>query len=126
LESQTHLKWAMVGGAMESPVVIVLNIGETLVPCMWMLRIVHSQDVHNHLIDDLCLSIGLWVERSGFCELGVQQRLETRPKGAEETVVLVGDDVLWYPKVDSQSFEEYLGSICCCDILLAGCEDGHL
>jgi hypothetical protein len=63
----------MVGGAMESPVVTVLNIGETLVPCMWMLRVVHVQDVHNHLIDDLCLVVCLGVESSGFCELGVQQ-----------------------------------------------------
>jgi hypothetical protein len=74
LESQTHLKWAMVGGTMESPVVTVLDIWETLIPCTWMLRIVHVQDVHNHLIDDLCLAISLGVESSGFCELGVQQR----------------------------------------------------
>jgi hypothetical protein len=58
---------------MESPVVTVLNIGETLIPCTWMLRVVHAQDVHNHLIDDLCLVICLGVERSGFSELGVQQ-----------------------------------------------------
>jgi hypothetical protein len=126
LESQTHLKWAMAGGTMESPVVTVLDIGETLVPCTWMLRIVHAQDVHNHLIDDLCLAIGLGVESSGFCELGVQQRPETRPKGVEEPVVSVKDDGLWYPKVDPHSFEEELGSICRCDILLTGCEDGHL
>ena len=48
LESHPHLKWAMVGGAMESPVVIVLNTGETSIPCTWMLRVVHVQDVHNH------------------------------------------------------------------------------
>jgi hypothetical protein len=63
----------MVGGAMESPVVVVLNIGKTLIPCTWMLRVIHAQDVHNHLIDDLCLAIGLRVEGSGFSELGVQQ-----------------------------------------------------
>jgi hypothetical protein len=34
LESQTHLKWAMVSVSMESPVVNFLNIGENLVPCM--------------------------------------------------------------------------------------------
>jgi hypothetical protein len=72
LESYTHLKWDMVSGAMESHVVTVLNIGETLFPCMWMLRILHAQDVHNHLIDDLCLAIYLGVESSGFCEFGVQ------------------------------------------------------
>jgi hypothetical protein len=57
---------------MESPVVTILNIGETLIPCTWMLRVVHAQDVHNHLIDDLCFVIYLGVESSGFSELGVQ------------------------------------------------------
>jgi hypothetical protein len=32
----------MVGGTMESPIVTVLNIGERLVPCMRMLRVVHA------------------------------------------------------------------------------------
>jgi hypothetical protein len=41
LESQPHMKWTMVSGAMESHVVTVLNIGETLIPCMWMIRFVH-------------------------------------------------------------------------------------
>jgi hypothetical protein len=44
---------------MESPIVVVLNIGKNLNPCMWMLRVIHAQDVHNHLIDDLCLDIDL-------------------------------------------------------------------
>ena len=72
LESHPHLKWAMVGGDMESLVVTVLNIGETLIPCTWILRVVHAQDVHNHLIDDLYLVVCLGVERSGFSELPVQ------------------------------------------------------
>jgi hypothetical protein len=73
LESQPHLKWDMVDGDMESLVVTVLNIVETLIPCTWMVRVVHSQEVHNHFIDDLCLAICLGVESSVFCELGVQQ-----------------------------------------------------
>jgi hypothetical protein len=36
-------------------------------------RFVHAQDVHNHLIKDLCLAISLGVESSGFSEFGVQQ-----------------------------------------------------
>ena len=56
----------MSSGAMESPVVTVLNIGETLIPSTRMLRVVHAQDVHNHSIDDLCLVVCLGVERSGF------------------------------------------------------------
>jgi hypothetical protein len=111
---------------MESPVVTLLDIWETLVPCMGMLIIVHVQDVHNHLIEDLRLAIGLGVERSGFCELGVQHRPETRPKGVEEPVVSVIDDGLWYTKGKPNLFEEDLGSSFRCDIILAGCEDGHI
>jgi hypothetical protein len=62
----------MVSGTMESSSINVLDISENLVPYTWMLIIVHVQDVHNHLIDNLCLSIVLGVERSGFCYLGVQ------------------------------------------------------
>jgi hypothetical protein len=82
--------------------------------------------VHNHSIDDLSLAISLGVERSGFCELGVQQRPKNRPKGVKESVVSVEDDGLWYPKVHPNSFEEYIGSINCYESLLTGCEDGHL
>ena len=58
---------------MESLVVAVMNMGETLIPCTWMLRVVHAQDVHNHQIDDLCMDVCLGVESGGFSELGVQQ-----------------------------------------------------
>jgi hypothetical protein len=43
-----------------------------IIPCTWILRVVHAQDVHNHLIDDLCLVVLLGVENSGFSELGFQ------------------------------------------------------
>jgi hypothetical protein len=50
----------------------MLNIGKTLIPCARVLGIVHVQDMHDHLIDDLSLAICLGVEGSGFGELGVQ------------------------------------------------------
>jgi hypothetical protein len=58
---------------MEIPLIIVLKIGETLIPCTWMLRFIHAHNVHIHMIDDLCLVIFLGVERSEFSELDVQQ-----------------------------------------------------
>jgi hypothetical protein len=61
---------------MESPVVTMLGIWKTLVPCTWMIIIVHAHDVHNHPVDSLILAIGLGVESSGFFEFGVQQRPE--------------------------------------------------
>jgi hypothetical protein len=124
LESQTHLKWDMVEVTMESFVVTVLDIWETLVPCTKMLRFVHVHNVKNHLIGDLGLAIHLGVERSGFCELGVQRRPETRQNGAEEPTFSIGDDGLWYPKVHPNSFEEDLGSISRYENIDC-CEDGH-
>jgi hypothetical protein len=70
---------------MESPVVVVLNIGKTHIPCTQMLRVIHARNVHNHLIDDLSLG----VEGSRFSELGVQQWPEARPKCVEEPIVLI-------------------------------------
>jgi hypothetical protein len=72
LKSQPHLKGAMVGSAMYDSIVIVLNIGKTLIPCAWMLGIVHVQNMHDHLVDDLGLAICLGVEGLGFGKLGVQ------------------------------------------------------
>jgi hypothetical protein len=63
----------MVIGAMESHVVVVLNIGKTLIPSTNILTFIHVQDVHNHLIDDLFLAIGLRMEGSGFSGIGVEQ-----------------------------------------------------
>jgi hypothetical protein len=34
--------------------------------------------------------------------------------------------VCGFPKMDPHSFKEEIGSICHCDVLLAGCEDVHL
>jgi hypothetical protein len=73
LKSLPHLKWSMVGGAMESLFVAILNIWKTLIQCMWMLRVLHEKDVHIHLIEDLFLVSYLGVKSNGFCELGVQQ-----------------------------------------------------
>jgi hypothetical protein len=51
--------------------VIVLNKGKTLIPCAWMIGIVHVKNMHDHHVDDLGLAIHLGVEGCGFGELGV-------------------------------------------------------
>jgi hypothetical protein len=56
---------------MYGSVVTVMNIGKALIPCAWILGIVHAQDIHNHPFDDLGLVICLGVEGRGFGELGV-------------------------------------------------------
>ena len=54
-------------------VVDTLNIEKNIIPCIWVFRIVHVQDMHDHLVDDLSLAIHLGLESSGFGEIGVQQ-----------------------------------------------------
>jgi hypothetical protein len=54
-------------------IVVVLNIGKTLIPGVRVLGIIHVQGVHNHLVDDLGLAICMGVEGSGLGDFGVQQ-----------------------------------------------------
>jgi hypothetical protein len=49
----------------------VMNIGKTLIPCAQILGIVHAQNMGDHPVDDLNLSIDLAVEGHGFGEPGV-------------------------------------------------------
>jgi len=70
LKSKTHLKW-VTSWAMESFVLVMLKRGETLIPCSWMIGVLHVQYVHYHLVDDLCLPIILGVEGSWLGELGI-------------------------------------------------------
>jgi hypothetical protein len=63
------MKWDMVGGAMESHVVVVLNIGKNLILGTHILRVVHAPYVHNNPIDDLSLVIGFRAESSGLVSL---------------------------------------------------------
>jgi hypothetical protein len=58
---------------MYGSVVTMLNIGKNLIPCVWMIGIVHVQDMKDHPVDDLGLYILLWVEGSGFVDIGVHQ-----------------------------------------------------
>ena len=58
---------------MQVLVVVMLDIGNTLIPCGRVLGILHAHDVYDHWINNLSLAIYLGVEGSGFGELGIQQ-----------------------------------------------------
>jgi hypothetical protein len=58
---------------MYGSIVVVMNLGKTLIPSAGVLGIVHAQYVHDHVVDDLGLAICAGVEGSGLGELGVQQ-----------------------------------------------------
>ena len=116
----------MADWTVESPIITMLYIREALVPCAWMLWIVHAQNVYNHSVDDLYLAIYLGMESCGLGELGIQNWPEAGPKCAEEPAIPILYDRLWDPKVQAHSFKEEFSSGFCCDILLAGRHNGHL
>jgi hypothetical protein len=58
---------------MHGSIVVVLNIGKNIIPCVGVIEIVHAKNVHDHPIDELSLVIILGVEGSRFGELGVQR-----------------------------------------------------
>ena len=94
--------------------------------CVWILWVIHAQNVHNHPVDNLCLAISLRMEGCGLREFGVQHWPETGPKSAKKPTIPIWDDRLWDPKVYPHSFKEEFSSGLCCDILLAGHHNGHL
>ena len=53
---------------MQGLVVAMLDIGKALIPCAWVLGIIHAKDMHNHLIYNLGLAIIIGVEAHGFGE----------------------------------------------------------
>ena len=116
----------MASWVVESPIITMLYIGEALIPCAWMLWIVHVQNVYNHPVDNLYLAISLGMESYGLGDLGVQHWLVAGPKCAEEPAVAIWYDRLWDPKVHPHSSKEEFSSGFCCDILLAGRHNGHL
>jgi hypothetical protein len=67
---------------MEGSIVVVLDIRKDLIPCAWILGVVHVQDMHNHPINDLCFSISISLEGNGFGDLGIQQRPKDKPNYA--------------------------------------------
>jgi hypothetical protein len=58
---------------MQGSIVAMLDIGKTIISCARVLGIINAQDMHDHSIYDLSLTICLGVEGHGFVELGVQQ-----------------------------------------------------
>jgi len=58
---------------MEIFVVVVLEKGDILIPCLWILVFVHLKYVHDHPINDFCMAISLGVQGSRLGEPGVQQ-----------------------------------------------------
>lgn len=61
---------------MERSVVVVLDIGEAFIPCVWMLQVVHAHIVHDHHVDNLCLAISLGVEGHGLSDISIQHSPE--------------------------------------------------
>jgi hypothetical protein len=51
----------------------MLDIGKAFIPCVMVILIVHSKDMHNNSIYNLSLAIYLGVEGHGFGDLGVPQ-----------------------------------------------------
>lgn len=67
------LKGDVSNWAMESSIIVVLNIRETLIPGEGILGVLHLQNTHDYPIGNLCLAISLGVEGSWFGEMGIQQ-----------------------------------------------------
>ena len=69
--------------------IVVLDIGETFIPHVWMLRVVHAQNVYDHHVDNLYLAISLGMESRGLSKFCIQHRPNSSPKFTQEYYVLI-------------------------------------
>jgi hypothetical protein len=53
MEPQEHLKMDVAKIFVEGSDVAMFNIWKALIPCMWMIGVVHAHDVHNHSVEKL-------------------------------------------------------------------------
>jgi len=58
---------------LEGSAIDMLNISEALIPCTWMVGVVHLQYMHNHLVDHLFFPIYFGMKGNRFGQLGVHQ-----------------------------------------------------
>ena len=65
-------------------IVAMLNIRKSLIPSAMMFDVIHSQDMHNHLVDHLRMSICLGVEGSQFGQFGAHHQTKVGPKSTQE------------------------------------------
>jgi len=59
MEPKAHVKGDMANRVVEGSVIAMLNMWKEIIPCTWMLGIVHEWNMKNHHVDHLYLSIYL-------------------------------------------------------------------
>jgi hypothetical protein len=64
MKPHAHMKMVVAIRAMKGSIVAILNIRKDTISFSWMFGFEHSQDMHNHHVDHLYLSISLGVEGS--------------------------------------------------------------
>lgn len=77
LKLYAHQNGSIASWAMESSIIVVLNIMESVITCACMLGVIHSQNVQDQHVDDVYLTIIVGVECNWFGDLGVKKWLDS-------------------------------------------------
>ena len=74
---------------MHCSVVSVLHIWKVFIPQLGMFAAIAPQQVYHGTINDLCLSVGLWMECRASLQLGIHHAPQAGPKLSKETRVSI-------------------------------------
>jgi hypothetical protein len=68
LDTQAHIKRVVENKIVKGFVVVVLNIRKAFIPCMWIIRVVHFEDMYNHHVNYFCLSMFWGMDDTQFVQ----------------------------------------------------------
>ena len=97
-----------------------------VIPQLRMLAAVTLKKMCRCLVNNLCLTIDLWMESHNPLQLGVNHSPQTCPKLSKESSISIRDDGHGKPKVDTNILKEEISSFLSNDILFTWHQYTHL
>ena len=112
--------------SVNSSVIRVLDVDHIVIPSIQMLLIIAPQNLHQILIDHLCLPIYMWMECCRYLQLSVHILPKCSPKGTKKYCILLCDESPWYPKVHPYFLKEHVCHSMSFDCIFTRHRDAHL
>ena len=104
----------------------MMYIEYLFIPQLGMLVAVASKQKYQCSVNNICLSVALWMEISTPLQLGVHHSSQVCPKISKESSISIQDDGFGYYKVNPSILKEEISSLLSSDLLFTWHQDTYL
>jgi hypothetical protein len=103
-----------------------MNIGYLVIPQLGMLVALTSKQKYHCSVNNLYLTVGLWMESRTPLQLGVHHSPRTCPKLSMESSISIRDNGCGQPEVDLDILKEDISALLSSDLFFTWNQDTHL